>query len=71
MTAAVVGAAAGALGGYLVGRLRHQSRRPGSPALAGRDNDARVWMPVSGSFTLRGGLKTPPETMGSVHRDVK
>ena len=70
MTAAVVGAAAGALGGYLVGRLRHQSRRPGSPALAGRDRDARVWIPVSGSFTLR-GLNTPPETMGRIHHDVK
>jgi hypothetical protein len=70
MTAAVVGAAAGALGGYLIGRLRHHSRRPGSPALAG-GNDPRAWMPVSGSFTLRGGLNPPPETRGSVHQDVE
>ena len=71
MTAAVAGAAAGALGGYLIGRLRQQSRPPGSPALAARDSQARARMPVSGSFTLRGGLKTPPQTMGSVHPDVK
>jgi hypothetical protein len=60
MTAGLVGAAAGALGGYLVGRLR-QTRRPGLPALAGRGQDAPACMPVSGSFSLRGGLNRPPE----------
>ena len=70
-TAAVVGAAAGALGGYLIGRLRHESRRPSSPTLAAHDKDARAWLPVSGSFTLRGGLETGPETTRSVHKDVK
>ena len=69
-TAAVVGAAAGGLAGYLVGRLRHDRRPPGSPAVAGRDSDARVWMPGSASFTLRGALKTPRDTIGSLHPDV-
>jgi hypothetical protein len=69
-TAAVVGAAAGALGGYLIGRLRHESRRPSSPTLASPEKDARAWMPVSGSFSLRGDLERAPEPAGSVHRGV-
>ena len=68
-TTAVVGAAAGAFGGYLIGRLRHESRRPSSPALASPRKDPRAW-PVSGSFTLRGGLERGPETVRSVHRSV-
>ena len=71
MTAAVVGAAAGALGGYLVGRLRH-NRGPGRPpTLPAGVNAPRAWLPVSGSFTLRGGLETGPETMVGVHHGVK
>jgi hypothetical protein len=59
-TAAVVGAAGGALGGYLIGRLRHGSRRPSSPTLASPGREPRAWMPVSGSFNLRGRLITAP-----------
>ena len=70
-TAAVAAAAAGALAGYLVGRLRNESRRPGSPTPTAGANDARGWLPVSGSFTLRGGLETGPEARLSVHHGVK
>ena len=70
MTAAVVGAAAGAVGGYLVGRLRRGSRQPSSPTQASRGEDPKAWLPVSGSFDLRGGLKRGPDTT-SVHHDVK
>jgi hypothetical protein len=70
MTAAVVGAAAGAVGGYLIGRLRQQGRRPSSPSLASPRKDPRAWLPVSGSFTLRGDLERGAETARSVHHGV-
>lgn len=44
-TTTVVGAAAGALGGYLIGRLRHESRRPAVPTRAAATaRDRRSWM---------------------------
>jgi hypothetical protein len=71
-TAAAVGAAAGALGGYLIGRLRREKRRPAAPATgtASRLVDAAAWLPVSGSFTLRGSLESAPETRRSTHTGV-
>ena len=69
-TTAVVGAAAGALGGYLIGRLRHDARGPAAPTgAAATPRDVRGWIPVSGSFTLRGNLDGPG-TRRSVHPGV-
>jgi hypothetical protein len=70
-TTAVVTAAAGALGGYLIGHLRHEARRPAAPTGAtATARDLRAWMPVSGSFTLRGSQDTGPETRRSIHPGV-
>ena len=71
-TTAVVGAVAGAVGGYLIGRIRQENRRPG-PTIGATaiSNPEQAWIPVSGSFTLRGNLETRLEATRSVHRGVK